>query len=110
MDSKERLIKYINEDYINNDSVLKYLKEKNIKFVENNNGYFFNINLLSDDDIIYLLSLYTNTQYTLNENELKYTITPIKHYSFITKYEPLDIKLTECEKNILKLSMNHNLI
>ena len=61
MDTRKDIIKYINENTIYHSFIFDYLKNNNIPYTENKNGYFFNIELLSDQDISIIVSVF-NTE------------------------------------------------
>lgn len=73
---------------------------KTVKYTENNNGIFFNINKLSDDIIEKIVNIVNTSLENLDTSEIKLDYTPysVDKYLKTSNFGP---RLSNKEKNIL---------
>ena len=103
----------------NTEFIYIFLLKNNIKFMENNNGIFFNLSLLSDDNKSELYDLIKLNKNLINkeEDELNKIIleTEIMNTSFKSYNKTVDIEknvnitlnnFNDNEKDIILLSKN----
>ena len=123
-DKKLFIYKNIN-NIDNHNEIIKYIEHNNIKYTNNNNGFFVNISLIDD----HIDNLYNILQYYINNNNENNLLIDIKKQISIEtinfnnnnnnnnnnikdddkKYNfPLD-QFTELEKKIIVHSKQYNL-
>ena len=112
-DSKKQYIyDKINNLEINSIYIRDYIVNSNIKYTENSNGIFVNLNTINDDDInniydIILNKINYNNMIIDNEYKINKEVLNINKREIIKKNDNFDnLNFTEIELEIIKLSQN----
>jgi hypothetical protein len=107
MNIRDEVIQAINEERLSHQTILNYLNEHNISYIENINGYFFNSSLLKDEDIVFLHKIINKKQNpeirTLNTLQIeKHTKNEVQDN---TSYLTMKLNVTDDQLIILKQSL-----
>ena len=110
MDKRERLISFINKDEVNHTLILSYLVKHEIPYVENTNGYFFNISLLTDNDVSNILTMYTSEINHIQSDSMIESMETIHiNKKDEYEYEPIQYVFTNEDLFLLSLSKYKNI-
>ena len=119
IDEKKKIIVDSINNIENHNKIVNFIHYYEIKHTENNNGYFVNISVISDEIIEKLNELIINLNNNLDDNLLKEKIKIIEENKIdmgkinpknISKTENNDIKLSEfsgIDKEKISLSKNY---
>ncbi len=119
IDEKKKIIVDSINNIENHNKIVNFIHYYEIKHTENNNGYFVNISVISDEIIEKLYELIINLNNNLDDNLLKEKIKIIEENKIdmgkinpknISKTENNDIKLSEfsgIDKEKISLSKNY---